>query len=334
VEIGDSLKSNLSYLTPTDRSYHLQNLISEQLTGAGFREIMNNSLTSDAYYRDSDAYPENRCVRLKNPLSAELNVMRQTLLYGGLESIAYNRNRKNPDLSFYEFGNVYSYHDDKFKEESPLAAIKEEFRLSLWLTGNKISNNWIHPDEKSSVYELKAYVENILIRLGINLKKVNFKPYTDELFSKALVIETVSGRELGSLGILQKKCCKRFDISTEVFYSELCWNHLMKEIKSNGITASEISKFPPVKRDLALLLDKKVSFAEIEKIAFDTDRKLLKGVSLFDVYEGKNLPEGKKSYAVSFILQDEEKTLNDKQIDHLMSRIQKNLEDKLNAQLR
>ncbi|GHT71071.1 phenylalanine--tRNA ligase beta subunit [Bacteroidia bacterium] len=334
VEIGDSLKSNLSYLTPTDRSYHLQNLISEQLTGAGFREIMNNSLTLEAYYRDSEIYPENRCVRLKNPLSAELNVMRQTLLYGGLESIAYNRNRKNPDLSFYEFGNVYSYHDDKFKEESPLAAIREEFRLALWLTGNKISNNWIHPDEKSSVYELKAYVENILIRLGINLKKVNFKPYTDELFSTALVIETISGRELGSLGILQKKCCKKFDINAEVYYSELSWNNLMKEIKSNKITASEISKFPPVKRDLALLLDKKVSFAEIEKIAFDTDRKLLKEVSLFDVYEGKNLPEGKKSYAVSFTLQDEEKTLNDKQIESIMSKIQKNLEEKSGATLR
>jgi phenylalanyl-tRNA synthetase beta chain len=334
VEIGDSLKSNLSYLTPTDRSYHLQNLISEQLTGSGFREIMNNSLTPEAYYRNSEVYPESRCVKLKNPLSAELNVMRQTLLYGGLESIAYNRNRKNPDLSFYEFGNVYSYHDDKFKEESPLAAIKEEFHLALWLTGNKISNNWIHPEEKSSVYELKAYVENILIRLGINLKKINFKPYADELFSTALAIETVSGRGLGSLGILQKKCCKKLDIPAEIYYSELNWNNLMKEIKSNRITASEISKFPPVKRDLALLLDKKVSFAEIEKVAFDTDRKLLKEISLFDVYEGKNLQEGKKSYAVSFILQDEEKTLNDKQIDHLMNRIRKNLEDKLNAQLR
>ncbi len=334
VEIGDSLKSNLSYLTPTDQAYKLQSLISEQLTGAGFHEILNNSLTSGQYYTDSDVYPESKCVRLKNPLSAELDVMRQTLLFGGLESVAYNRNRKNPDLSFYEFGNVYSYHNDKFNEEKPLAAIKEEFHLALWLTGNKVTNNWNHPEEKSSVYELKAYVENLLIRLGINLKKINYKPYSNELFSAALAIETISGRELGILGVLQKKSCKKFDINAEVYYSELSWDNLMKEIKSNKVTASEISKFPPVKRDLALLLDKKVLFSEIEKIAFETDRKLLREVSLFDVYEGKNLPEGKKSYAVSFILQDEEKTLNDKQIDNLMNRIQKNLEDKLNAQLR
>ena len=198
----------------------------------------------------------------------------------------------------------------------------------------QIDNNWSHPDEKTSVYELKAYVENILIRLGISLKKLHFKPCSNALYSSAIAIETVSGRALGTLGILQKKCCKQFDIQAEVYYSELHWTHLMKEIKSNQISASEISKFPPVKRDLALLLDSQVAFAEIEKIAFDTDRKLLKEVSLFDVYEGRNLPEGKKSYAVSFILQDEEKTLTDKQIDHLMNRIQKNLEDKLNAQLR
>ena len=334
VEIGENLKSNLSYLTPTDQAYKLQNLISEQLTGAGFNEILNNSLTSANYYAGSEVYPESNCVRLKNPLSAELDVMRQTLLYGGLESVAYNRNRKNPDLSFYEFGNVYSYHIDKLKEDSPLSAIREEFHLALWLTGNKVSNNWNHPEEKTSVYVLKATVENLLSRLGINQKKINFKPCANELFSAGLVIETISGRELGVLGILHKNCCKKFDINAEVYYSELNWTNLMKEIKSAKVSASEISKFPPVKRDLALLLDKKVLFSEIEKIAFDIDRKLLKKVALFDVYEGKNLPEGKKSYAVSFTLQDEEKTLNDKQIDNLMQRIQKSLEDKLNAQLR
>ena len=334
VEIGENLKSNLSYLTPTDQAYKLQNLISEQLTGAGFNEILNNSLTSANYYEGSEIYPESSCVRLKNPLSAELDVMRQTLLYGGLESVAYNRNRKNPDLSFYEFGNVYSYQSDKLSEDSPLSAIREEFHLALWLTGNKVSNNWNHPEEKTSVYLLKAHIENVLTRLGINQKKVIYKPCACELFSAGLVIETVSGRKLGVLGILHKNCCKKFDINAEVYYSELNWNNLMKEIKSAKVSASEISKFPPVKRDLALLLDKKVLFSEIEKIAFEVDRKLLKKVVLFDVYEGKNLPEGKKSYAVSFTLQDEEKTLNDKQIDNLMNRIQKSLEDKLNAQLR
>ncbi len=334
VEISESLKSNLSYQTATDRSYELQNLISEQLTGCGFHEIMNNSLTSEVYYKDSVVFPEGHCVRLRNPLSAELNVMRQTLLYGGLESIEYNRNHKNPDLKLYEFGNVYSFHLDKERENEPLSAIREEFHLALWLTGNKVINNWNHPDEKSSVYELKAYVENIFVRLGIGMKKLVFGVCQNELFSTALSIHTTSGRELGILGILQKKCCKKFDINAEVYYAELSWDKLMKEIKSNKVTASEVSKYPAVKRDLALLLDQNIQFSEIEKIAFETDRKILKEVYLFDVYEGKNLPEGKKSYAVSFILQDEEKTLNDKQIDNLMSRIQKGLEDKLKAQLR
>ena len=334
IEIGDNLKSNLSYETETDKSYKLQNLISEQLTGCGFNEILNNSLTASAYYCDSEIFPANQCVKIENPLSTELDVMRQTLLYGGLESIEYNRNRKNPDLKFYEFGNTYFYFADKLKEGQNLSAIREEFHLGLWITGNNISNSWMHADQKASVFDLKAYVENILLRLGINAKKLSYSQHNDEIFSDALSINTVSGRKLGTLGILRKKIGKKFDIDTEVYFAELNWNLLMKEIKSHKTKFSEISKFPAVKRDLALLVDKKVQFTEIEKIAFDTDKKLLKEVSLFDVYEGKNLPEGKKSYAVSFILQDEEKTLNDKQIENLMQKIQGNLEQKLGATLR
>ncbi len=332
VEIGETLNSNLSYLTPTDRSYQLQNLISEQLTGCGFNEIMNNSLTASTYYENGEVFPKASCVLLRNPLSAELDVMRQTLLFGGLESIAYNRNRKNPDLKFYEFGNIYSFNADKGKDS--LSAIKEEFHLALWLTGNKVSNSWIHPEEKSSVYELKAYVENILSRLGINSRQLTFNGFSNEIFSSGLSIQTPSGRKLGELGILQKKLGKQFDIPAEIYFAELNWNLLMKENCSQQVKYSEIPRFPSVRRDLALLLDKKVSFSEIEKIAFNIDKKLLKEVSLFDVYEGKNLPEGKKSYAVSFMLQDEEKTLNDKQIENIMSRIQKSLEEKLGAQLR
>ncbi len=334
VEIGDNLKSNLSYETETDKSYKLQNLISEQLTGSGFDEIMNNSLTASAYYCDSKIFPIDQCVKLQNPLSVELDVMRQTLLYGGLQSIEYNHNRKNIDLKFYEFGNTYFYCANKFKEGQNLSAIREEFHLGLWITGNNISNSWMQADQQTSIFDLKAYVENILLRLGVNAKKLLYSQYDNEIFSEALTIHTVSGRELGCLGILKNKLSKKFDIDTEVYFAELNWDLLMKEIKSHQIKFSDISKFPTVKRDLALLLDKKVRFAEIEKIAFDTDKKLLKEVSLFDVYEGKNLPEGKKSYAVSFILQDEEKTLNDKQIESIMSKIQKNLEEKLNATLR
>jgi phenylalanyl-tRNA synthetase beta chain len=341
IEIDNVLRSNLSYQTPTDISYKLQNLISEQLTGYGFNEILNNSLTASAYYESLNAFPIAQCVRLKNPLSAELDVMRQTLLFGGLASIEYDCHHKNPDLHLYEFGNVYSYDchcgldpQSPDKKSDSLSAINEEFHLALWLTGNAVCNSWIHPVEKTSVYELKAHVENILLRLGIPAKKIRYKTYNDEIFSSALSIENSSGKNIGVLGIIQKSVSKKFDVPADVFYAELNWDELMKEHFKTAVTYSEISKFPAVRRDLALLVDQEVSFAEIEKIAYQTDKKLLKEVNLFDVYEGKNLPEGKKSYAVSFILQDEEKTLNDKQIESIMSRIQKSLEEKLNAKLR
>jgi phenylalanyl-tRNA synthetase beta chain len=334
IETHDAVKSNLSYETETDRSHKLQNIISEQLTGAGFSEILNNSLTPGAYYDDLTAYSKNSCVFLQNPISAELNVMRQTLLFGGLESIAYNRNHKHPDLKFYEFGNTYALFPEKRKENDYLSAVKEVFKLALWLTGHSVINNWARPNENTSVYELKAYVENILLRLGISLKKIVYKPFSNDVFAAALSIETVAGRQSGTLGILKKGICKKFDINAEVYFAELNWDLLMKENKNLRIKYSEITKFPEVKRDLALLIDKNITFAEIEKIAFQTDKKLLKAVSLFDVYEGKNLPEGKKSYAVSFTLQDEEKTLTDKQIESIMLRIRKNLEEKLSAQLR
>lgn len=334
VEFSDQVKSNLSYQTATDRSYDLQNKISEQLCGAGFNEIMNNSLTRSAYYDGLSTYPAARCVRLMNPLSADLNCMRQTLLFGGLESIEHNAKRKNGNIRFFEFGNCYVYDADRKKEGEALAEFSEDYRLGLWVSGNRVENNWAHPNEKSSVYELKAYVENILLRLGVPMKKVIFGHLTNDLYAAGVNITTASGRSLGTIGIVNQKLCKALDIDVEVYYAELSWTLLMKEIKKNKVTFAEISKYPAVKRDLALLLDKHVPFADIEKIARDSERKLLKEVTLFDVYEGKNLPAGKKSYAVSFFLQDETKTLNDKQIDAIMKKIQTNLEQKLGAQLR
>ncbi|WP_298546551.1 phenylalanine--tRNA ligase subunit beta [uncultured Parabacteroides sp.] len=334
VEFSDNVKSNLSYQTPTDRSYKLQNLISEQLCGCGFNEILNNSLTRSAYYDHLSTYPVSHCVMLMNPLSADLNCMRQTLLFGGLESIEHNAKRKNGNIRFFEFGNCYDYNIDHKKEGETLAEFSEEYRLGLWVSGSRVDNNWAHPNEKSSVYELKAYVENILVRLGVNLQKVIFGNLANDIYSAGLSITTSSGRQLGTMGIVNPKICKEMDIETEVYYAELSWTLLMKEIKKSKVTFSEISKFPAVKRDLALLLDKNVQFAEIEKVATESERKLLKGVALFDVYEGKNLPAGKKSYAVSFYLQDEGKTLNDKQIDAIMKKIRTNLEQKLGAQLR
>lgn len=334
VEFSDNVKSNLSYQTPTDRSYKLQNLISEQLCGCGFNEILNNSLTRSAYYDNLSTYPVSHCVMLMNPLSADLNCMRQTLLFGGLESVEHNAKRKNGNIRFFEFGNCYDYNVDHKKEGETLAEFSEDYRLGLWVSGSRVDNSWAHPDEKSSVYELKAYVENILVRLGVNLQKVIFGNLANDIYSAGLSITTSSGRQLGTMGIVSPKICKEMDIDTDVYYAELSWTLLMKEVRKSKVTFSEISKFPAVKRDLALLLDKTVQFAEIEKIATDSERKLLKDVALFDVYEGKNLPAGKKSYAVSFYLQDEGKTLNDKQIDAIMKKIQTNLEQKLGAQLR
>lgn len=334
VEFSDKVKSNLSYQTPTDRSYKLQNLISEQLCGCGFNEILNNSLTRSAYYDNLSTYPVSHCVMLMNPLSADLNCMRQTLLFGGLESVEHNAKRKNGNIRFFEFGNCYDYNIDHKKEGETLAEFSEDYRLGLWVSGSRVDNNWAHPNEKSSVYELKAYVENILVRLGVNLQKVIFGNLANDIYSAGLSITTSSGRQLGTMGIVSPKICKELDIETDVYYAELSWTLLMKEIKKSKVTFSEISKFPAVKRDLALLLDKNVQFAEIEKIATESERKLLKNIALFDVYEGKNLPAGKKSYAVSFYLQDEGKTLNDKQIDAIMKKIQTNLEQKLGAQLR
>ena len=334
IEFSDHVKSSLSYQTPTDHSYKMENLISEQLCGYGFNEILNNSLTRSAYYEALTTYPASHCIMLMNPLSADLNCLRQTLLFGGLESIEHNMKRKKGNIHFYEFGNCYDFNAENKKDGEALSPYSEEYHLGIWVCGNRVENNWAHPNEKTSIYELKAYVENILVRLGVSLKKVIFGNLTNDIYDAGLSLTTQSGKALGSLGIVSHKICKAMDIDTEVYYAELRWTALMKETKKNKVTYTDLSKFPGVKRDLALLIDKSVAFAEIQKIAFESERKLLKEVTLFDVYEGKNLPEGKKSYAVSFFLEDETKTLNDKQIDAIMKKIQTNLEQKVGAQLR
>lgn len=334
VEIPTTLKSSLTTKGQADHSQKLQNLVSEQLIGCGFNEILNNSLTAAGYYEGLESYKNENLVRLMNPLSNDLNVMRQTLLFGGLESIQHNANRKNADLKFFEFGNCYYFHAEKKNPEKALAAYTEEYHLGMWVTGKRVSNSWAHPDEDSSIYELKAYVMNIFTRLGLNLGNVVFGNLTNDIYSVAVSVHTRGGKLLATFGLVGKKIQKAFDIDNEVYYAEINWNELMKVTKSAKVNFKELSKFPAVKRDLALLIDKNVQFAEIEKIAYETEKKLLKEVELFDVYEGKNLEAGKKSYAVSFLLQDENATLNDKQIDKIMSKLIANLESKLNAKLR
>lgn len=333
VDFSDSLRANLSYQTPTDRKHKLQTLISEQLTASGFSEIMNNSLTRKSYYENNTTFPGENGVKLLNPLSNDLGVMRQTLLYGGLESIAYNRNRKHYDLHFYEFGNCYFFDTDRKQEGNILSGYSEETHLGLWICGDSNPKNWAAPQTETSVFQLKAHIENILNRLGFTQNQVTFESTQSGIYASGMNIRTFN-RQIGSFGIISGNILKKFDIDTDVFFAEMSWDALLKETSASKVHFSEISRFPSVSRDLALLVDKSVTFAAIEQTAKKAERKLLKELSLFDVYEGKNLPEGKKSYAVNFVLQDKEKTLNDKQIDAVMQKIQQNLEKELGALLR
>ena len=334
VEIPRTLKSCISVKGDVDKSVKYQNLVSEQLVGCGFNEILNNSLTAVAYYEGLETYKPENLVHLMNPLSNDLNVMRGTLLFGGLESIEHNANRKNADLNFFEFGNCYHFNEEKKNPEKVLAAYSEEMHLGMWMTGKRVSNSWAHADEYASVYELKAHVLNIFRRIGLSTNGLVFGNLSDDIYSVAISVHTRGGKLLATFGVITKKLQKAFDIDNEVYYADLNWKELMKAVKNSTVSYREISKFPAVKRDLALLIDKQVQFAEIEKIAFESEKKLLKSVELFDVYEGKNLEAGKKSYAVSFMLQDENATLNDKQIDKIMQKLIANLQKKLNAQLR
>ena len=260
--------------------------------------------------------------------------MRQSLLYGGLESIEHNANRRNGNCRFFEFGNVYYFDPNKKNEENPMQAYTEQYHLGMWLTGKRITGSWAHPDEDFSFAELRAYVENILTRIGLQSGMVVRKKSTNDIFSAGLTYENRGGKVLLEMGVLSKKEQKAAGIDTPVYYAELNWTALMKAVRKQKVLYTEIAKYPAVSRDLALLIDQQVEFAQIEEVARQTEKKLLKKVELFDVYEGKNLPEGKKSYAVNFILQDTEKTMGDKQIDAIMQKLINNLKQKLGAELR
>ncbi|MBR3010189.1 MAG: phenylalanine--tRNA ligase subunit beta [Prevotella sp.] len=339
VEIPTQLKSSLTVAGEQDKDHRLQNIVAEQLVGGGFNEILNNSLSKLSYYEQegNTAYPLESTVKVMNPLSADLGVMRQTLLFGGLESIVRNANRKNPNLRFFEFGNCYHYRAEKSGEGEdvlPIKAYSEEMHLALWVTGKRVEGSWIHQNEDSSFYELNAYVQNILTRLGVPQGMLVCEKSDSSIFSSGLTLKNRGGKKFVELGVVSHKLQKDFGIQNPVYYADLNWSALMKAIRKNKVEYTEISKYPAVSRDLALLIDKQVEFAQIEQIARQSERKLLKKVELFDVYEGKNLPEGKKSYAVNFILQDEQKTMGDKQIDAIMQKIIQNLKKQLNAELR
>ena len=335
VEISSSVRSALSSQTFEDQDNKLRNLISEQLCAEGFNEILNNSLTAEAYYDGLASYPASNCVKLLNPLSNDLNVMRQTLLFGGLESLSHNINRKAADLAMYEFGNVYFFNPSAGPTaENVLAPYREASRLAIWLTGALRPGNWARPEQPATVYDMKAVVANIFARLGISPAEIKLSSSSSELYAAGLDIATRSGKPLGTLGILAKKLAAKFDIKQEVVYCELDWHALVNLSLRKSVSYSPLAKTMPVKRDLALLLDKAVSMEQVEAAVRESERRLLREVTLFDVYEGKNLPEGKKSYAIAITLQDTEKTLNDKQIEAVMNKIIGNLTKKLGAELR
>ena len=336
VEIPTQLKSSLTVQGEQDKDYQLQNVVGEQLVGSGFNEILNNSLSKQAYYDGTlqSCYPAASTVKVFNPLSADLGVMRQSLLFGGLESIVRNANRKNPNLRFFEFGNCYHYDEGRHTEEDPIRAYSEEMHLALWVTGKRVQGSWAHADEPSSFYELRAYVQNVFSRAGLTESMTVVEPSEADIFSKGLAVKNRGGKVIALMGIVSHKIQKAFDIASEVYYADINWNALMKAVRKQKVEFTEVPKFPSVSRDLALLVDKNIAFSQIEQVARQTERKFLKRVELFDVYEGKNLPEGKKSYAVNFILLDEEKTMGDKQIDAIMQKLIANLTKQLNAELR
>ena len=342
IEIPSQVRSSLTTKGDLDKSNKLQNLIAEQLVGCGFNEILNNSLTKVAYYESGQqSYPIANCVKLMNPLSQDLAVLRQTLLFGGLECISRNSNRRMPDLKFFEYGNCYRFDAEKNQEKVDengevlkasaesskkiLAAYSEDYHLGLWQTGKRVNGNWAHADEESTVYEMKAYVLNILKRLGVPFGALVFGVEKNDVFSLATTITQRGGKKIAEFGIVTKKVAKMFDIEAPVFYADINWTNLMKLVKKVTVSYYELSKFPAVSRDLALLVDEGVEFVQIEAAAYQAEKKLLKEVKLFDVYEGKNLEAGKKSYAVNFTLQSEEKTLNDKAIEAIMNKIEQNI---------
>lgn len=327
VEFGTEMHYSPSHRTDVDTDYALRELISNRLTGEGFMEIMNNSLSSTSYYEGSRDLPLDSTVIIMNPLSSDLAVMRATLLYGGLEAISYNVNRKSDNLRFYEFGNVYTKKPGvESTEEHPLKPYSEWMELGLWLTGDFIAPSWNRQKVEASAFDLKGIVENIFRVLGVPFNALTQTQDSSELLDVRLNYATKNGKRIGELGIVSDKILKKLGINQPVLFATLNWTEIMKLVANHKVTFSPLPRTQAVKRDLALLIDKNVTFAQIEEIVRKTEKKLLKGVSLFDVYEGKNLPEGKKSYGIAITLQDDEKTMNDRQIDAIMQKIIKALE--------
>src|SRR5574344_602484 len=334
ITFDEHFNSCLSYgVKPNPRK--IQNIVSDYLTYNGFSEIMNNSLTQSAYFENNPDCDRRRSVVILNRRSKELNVMRQTLLYSGMECITYNLNHRINDQKLYEFGRAYFCNPENADSDSVTKRYTETQHLSLFMTGAEVPENWKIKDTPTDFYYLKSHINNILHRLRIPMERLQAVPATEHYYAEGLaMVFKDSHKQLISFGRLSKDTLKRMDCKQEVFYADLDWDLILKSMPEKEVTYTEVAKFPEVRRDLALLLNKDVTFAEIENVAHSTEKKLLKRINLFDVYEGKGIVAGMKSYAVAFILQDKEKTLNDKQIDAVMTKLQKALETQLGAKVR
>ena len=311
------------FRAPKNEDYKIQNIVGSFLNANGFHEMMSNSLTTPSYNALSNEIKEDFNVKLLNPLSSDLSVMRQTLIFSGLESISYNINRKNSDLKLFEFGKTY--------HKMP-SGLDERKRLSVFMTGQMNEAHWNTTQKPSDFFYFKGFIEAILNKIAI--QDIKFKPLDqmNDIFSEGLSV--FKGQDLiANIGVLKKSITKYFDIKQTVFYADVDWALVLKSVQSK-IKFKEISKFQEVRRDLALLIDEKITFEQLYDLAFQTDKKILKEVNLFDVYEGKNIPEGKKSYALGFVLQNEIQTLNDAQIEKVMSQLQAKFENELGAVLR
>src|SRR5690606_3319470 len=321
IKVTEKLNASVSNSSRFE-DHKVQNIIGNQLASQGFLEIMSNSLTTPEYVSLTNQLKEEHNISILNPLSSDLSVLRQSLLFSGLEAVSYNINRKRGDLKLFEFGKSYHAYNDK----------REEYKhLTIFVTGNRNQEHWHASNEKSDFFFLKGTINALLERLGIS-KSVE-TPIDNDLFSEGLTI-SLGKKPLVDFGLVKKSILKHFDISQEVLFADVHWDTILEVIKSTSIKFKAIPKYPEVRRDFALLLDETVSFESIYKIAHQSEKRMLKSVNLFDVYQGKNLPQGKKSYAVSFTLQDENSTLTDKQIDNIMKTLQTQFEKQLGAELR
>lgn len=332
VEMPGQLRSSLSFSNKPDPE-RIRDLVSDMLSSRGFYEIINNSLTRAKYAEDSPWLDAGNSVKLLNPLSNDLNVMRQSLLFGGLETIAYNQNRKTPDLGFYEFGRIYQLLPDKKITGNSLARYSEHEHLALWITGRQEPESWRTGDEKTDFFNMKAVVHAVLLRLGFDLNKIEKSVFADELFEEGLVYNYMQST-LVRFGMIKKKEIKRFDIKQDVLYADFRWEKIISLISDNAASFTEIPKFPEVRRDLALVLDFSVTYEELEKAAYQAEKHILRGVSLFDIYQGEKIGPGKKSYAISFLLRDDEKTLTDEIIEKTMDKIIRSFQERFHAAIR